>query len=158
MFCFGFVSLGQDSDLLQGDLFFGLWRYGSLYKQPGKIKRAVRKLAKNECRDTLDDTAQDILRIYDVLKEEKLLKSRFVQLRLQDSSVVRIYLDKADYGQIQKYKLDDLIRDYEKVNITLDFRLLGDGLYFCTNLLVTEKIEGQTYQIPRKFAIEDYPE
>lgn len=142
---------------VEGDLYFGLWRYGSLYKQPENLCQLMEKLSHSNRRDTMDATTMDMLRIYDVLEKEKLLYAPYVQLKLDNDSIVRIYFKMKDYKRINKFKLDDLLKTKEKVRIELKGRSLDEDLIYCKKLISVNREKGQTLQIPRKFAIEDYP-
>jgi hypothetical protein len=147
----------QASDTLEGDLFFGFWRYGSLYKQDKKTIKWIEDLSKNNRRDTLQSNTQDILRIYDVLKKEEMLYFPYVQVCLDNDSIVRLYFQKKDYKKIQVNKLNDLIEKEEKVRMIFQVRELGQGLYYCEKLMSLNRIKGKTRIRPTKFAIEDYP-
>lgn len=151
-----FTSIGQN-DTVKGDLYFGLWRYGSFYKQPEKLIQRIEEISKSEQRDSLDKTTQDILRIYDILKFENLLYAPYVQLKINNDSILRVYFDKKDYKKIRKYKLKELQTKEMKVFIELKGKKIGDGLIYCEELITVSTLKGQTYEVPRKFAIEDYP-
>ncbi len=152
------ISCTQNTTV-KGDLYFGLWRYGSFYKQPKKVVKGIEDLvhAEPEKRDSFDLSTKEILRIYDVLQKENLLYAPYVQLKLDNDSIVRIYFQKKDYRKIRKYKLADLLENKEKIRIELEGREMGEGLIYCEKLVTVSIIEGQTFCIPRKFAIEDYP-
>lgn len=151
------LSWSQSSPTMEGDLYFGLWRYGSLYKQPKKVVKWVEKMAESKRRDTLDPTSQDILRIYDILQQENKLYMPYVQLKLDDNSIVRIYLEKSVYKKIKTHTIDELQEKKQKVRIQLEYRQMADDLFYCKKLIQVDLRHGETLQRQRKFAIEDYP-
>lgn len=154
---FNLISFGQISDTIKGDLYFGIWRYGSFYKLPKRDVKNFEKFVVKYRGDTTDNGSQKMIHIYDVLKKENLLYHPYVQLKLENDSVIRLYLEKKDYKQIKKYKLQDLQDQGEKINILLRFKTLDYELIYCNELLLVKKIKGRTFEVPRKFAIEDYP-
>lgn len=151
------ISFGQNSDTINGDLYFGLWRYGSFYKIPRKIVKDFEKFVEEHRTDTKNLNELEAIHIYDVLKNEELLYHPFIQLKIENDSIVRLYLEKKDYKQIRKYKLQELQDKGEKIDVLLLYRKLDDGLIYCGKLISVNKVKGQTLEIPKKFAIEDYP-
>jgi hypothetical protein len=156
---FSFISIYsfcQNKDTINGDLYFGFFRYGSFYKQPKKIINWVESLSKSTQKDTLDKTQKDFLRIYEDLKREKLLYAPFIQMILPNDSVVRIYFNKSDYREIRKNKIDDLQEKNEKVTFNFEVRQIGKDLYYCEKMISMNRIKGQTFPIQTKFKLEDY--
>jgi len=157
LFFMGSFSFGQNTEQINGDLYFGLWRYGSFYKQPKKVIEWVDNLSTTTRRDTLDKTSQNILRIYDDLKKEELLYNPYIQMILPNDTVVRIYLLERDYRKIRKNKIDDLQEKNEKVTLELEVKQIGSGLYYCEKIINMNRIQGKTFGRQSKFKIEDYP-
>ena len=145
------------SDTLKGDLYFGLWRYGSLYEVPKDKVEIIENLAASDKRDTLDMYTQQMLNLYDTLKDEGLLYSPYVQLKTPNDSIVRVYLKLDDYKTVTEHKLDSLIKKGEKITIQIIVRAFGPKLYYCEQLLSAVKSTGTTYPIQRKFKLEEYP-
>jgi hypothetical protein len=149
-------SFGQKTENVTGDLYFGFWRYGSFYKQPKKIIKGVESLSTTTQKDTLDETQQNIIRIYEDLKREKLLYAPYIQIILPNDSVVRIYFKKAVYRKIRKNKIDDLQEKNEKVTFNFEVRQIGKDLYYCKKMVSMNRIKGQTLPRQTKFKLEDY--
>lgn len=157
---FGLSSIdafGQIADTIKGDLYFGLWRYGSFYKLPHGKAKDFEKFVAEHRGDTNNTSEQEIIHIYDVIKKEDLLYHPYIQLKIENDSIVRLYLEKKDYKQIKKYKLQELQNNGEKITIVLHHRILDNGLIYCEKLISVSKVKGQTLEILKKFAIEDYP-
>ncbi len=149
-------SCGQQAKTISGDLYFGFWRYGSFYKQPKKTIKWIEKLSLTTQRDTLDETQQNILRIYDDLKREKLLYAPYIQMILPNDSIVRVYFKKEEYRKIRKNKIDDLQEKMEKVTFNFEVRKIGKDLYYCEKIISMNRIKGQTFPRQTKFKLEDY--
>jgi hypothetical protein len=149
-------SCAQKTENITGDLYFGFLRYGSFYKQPKKIIKSVESLSTTTKRDTLDKTQQNILRIYEDLKREKLLYAPFIEMIFPNDSVVRVYFKKAEYRKIKENKIDDLQEKKEKVTLNLEVKQIGKDLYYCKKMVSMNRIKGQTLPRQTKFKLEDY--
>jgi hypothetical protein len=149
-------SFGQKTENITGDLYFGFWRYGSFYKQPKKIIKWVESISTTTQKDTLDETQQNIIRIYEDLKRENLLYAPYIQMILSNDSVVRIYFKNAEYRKIRKNKIDDLQEKNEKVTFNFEVRQIGKDLYYCEKMVSMNRIKGQTFPRQTKFKMEDY--
>jgi hypothetical protein len=107
-------------------------------------------------RAKIDSSDRRFISMYDKLRQENLLFSAFIELILNDSSKIYLYLDSTDYHKIKIYKRKNLIKSGQKIRIKVEGKDLGNGMFLCQKLISIEKINGQTYQIRSKFKIEDY--
>lgn len=146
----------QAQDTLVGDLYFGLWRAGSFYDQPAKIRRSMLNYFETVSRDSLQGSDKELVDRYDVLKKHNLLESPYVQVLLEKDSVVYLYLPKKDYKKIKIHKLETLEKEKKKIVIVAVVNSLGADAVKCEQLISVSKVDGQTYMRERKFAIEDY--
>ena len=91
-----------------------------------------------------------------MLKDNNLLDSPWIGLRVNKDSVITLYLSKKDYQQFKNYSYEQLIASKEKVRISAEVDHIMERYFLCTKLLSVEKIEGDTFIKSRKFKIEDY--
>ena len=157
LFLFSFqTEKVQAQDTLVGDLYFGLWRAGSFYDQPAKVKKSMLNYFETVSRDSLQGSDKELVDRYDVLKKHDLLESPYVQILLEKDSVVYLYLPKKDYKKIKIHKLETLEKEKKKIVIVAVVNLLGADAIKCERLISVAKVDGQTYMREKKFAIEDY--
>ena len=146
----------KDITIVEGDLFFSPFRYGSFYNQPDSLIKAFVAYADTATLDSLSSIDKQLLDTYHLLKKENRLFSPFVELRLNDSSIVKLYLDSVDYDKIKIFKKQELQANKKKIRIKAQSKDLGNGLSICTKLISVDKLDGLTMQKEKKFKIEDY--
>jgi len=146
----------RDRKIVEGDLFFSAFRYGSFYNQPDSLIKAFETYADTATVDSSSSFDNQLLQAYHLLKKENLLFSPFVELRINDSSIIKLYLDSTDYDQIKIYARKGLQINNKKIRIIAETKELGTGLSICTKLISVEKIDGLTMQTEKKFRIDDY--
>ncbi len=138
---------------IEGDLYFGFLRMGSLYNAPDtevhKYKLYADSLLKQKDLDTFGKK-------YTLLQKENLLYHPFVEVRLDNDSIINLYLDSADYEQIRVYTYHELRDAHKKLRIKAIVQQLGYGMVVCKELVLVEKMEGVTQPREGKFKIEDY--
>jgi len=147
---------GNSTSLLEGDLYYGFFRIGSLYNQPDSIAIKWRSYADTVNRKSVQPDELRILMMYDILEETELLYHPFIDLRLDTDSIVKLYFTKDDYERITVFKRQELLDTKKKVRIKAEVRKLGLGMFLCTKLVSVTKIDGQTNGFDKKFKIEDY--
>ena len=94
--------------------------------------------------------------MYDKLKSENLLYSPFVEIKVNNDSIITLYLSKNDYDKIKVYRRHDLIDINKKIVIKAETKFLASGMVYCSKLLSVEKVDGITEQRDSKMKIEDY--
>ena len=82
--------------------------------------------------------------------------SPFVELKINDSSFIKLYLDSVDYDIIMVYKRQELQASNKKVRIKVEAQKLNNQISICTKLISIDKIDGLTLQQEKKFKIYDY--
>lgn len=148
--------IAQDSaEIIKGDLYFDFFRVGSFYKQPDSIVQKFKTYA-----DTANPAyanGEKLLIIYNVLKRENILFQPFIDLKLDNDSLVKVYFSDVDiYERIKAFKYKELIERKKKVRLILKIIKLSDGMVLCKNLISANKVKGQTFQASRKYKVEDY--
>jgi len=141
---------------LEGDLYYSFFRIGNFYNQPDSIIQKVKLYIDTVNRKLLDSSdLLDLVR-YDLLKKENLLYSPFIDLRLDNESIIKVYLTSAEYEKIKVFKHRDLLDTKKKVRLILDVHDLGFGMALATKVISANKIDGQTSRSDKKFLTEDY--
>ncbi len=149
-------ACGQDNKTIQGDLYFSFLRFGSFYNQPDSIINKFKIYADTVNNNKLNTFDKQVLTMYKTLKKENLLFNPFIELRLDNDSIIKLYLDKSDYDKIKIYKRQELQDQNKKIRINLVGNYLGNGMLLCKKLISVDKVDGQTLQIQKKFKIDDY--
>ncbi len=146
----------SDKNIVEGDLYFSAFRYGSFYNQPDSLIKAFETYADTTNSDSLSNFDKQLLQTYYLLKKENRLYSPFVELRINDSSIIKLYLDTIDYNKIKIYTRKDLQDNKKKIRIKVESKDLANGLLICTKLISIDKLNGVTMQQEKKFKIDDY--
>jgi hypothetical protein len=146
----------QENGQIEGDLYFDWLRIGSFYNEPDSVITQFKLYADTANRKNLDSSSFKILTMYEILKKENLLYRPFIDLRLDNDSVVKIYFANNDYERIKVYKRQNLLDTKKKIRLKMTVRNLGLGMALCTKLISVNKVDGQTYQVNPKLKIEDY--
>lgn len=111
--------------------------------------------------DTLDLEKADkgtirFIKAYKKIKEEKLIYKPFVDILVSSDSVVKLYLDSADYDRIRIYKRRQLQTDNKKIRIKANVRQFENGYFYCKELLYVDMVDGETLPRQKKLKIDDY--
>lgn len=149
-------SLSSDNKLIEGDLYFDWFRIGSFYNQPDSIIQNAKIYFDTVNQYKLDPDSKKFFFMYESLKKEDLLYSPFIDMKLDNDSIMKIYFKNADYEKIKIYSRKELQDTKKKVRIKMEVHELGNKMAFCTKLIAVNKVDGQTFIISRKFKIEDY--
>jgi hypothetical protein len=89
------------TDEISGDLYFGLFRIGSYYNQPDSIIQWYETYFDTTDFELESNNEQQLFSAYQKLKKHDLLYKPFVQLLIQEDSIIRLYLDEEDYAKIK---------------------------------------------------------
>ena len=151
-----FFASGQNKKATEGDLYFGFFRFGSFYNQPDSIVKKFKIYADTVNREIVSATDKKVLAMYETLKKENLLYNPYIELRLDNDSIIKLYLDQSDYDKIKINKRQKLQDNNKKIRIKVEGKNLGNGMLRCEKLISIEKIDGHTFQVQKKFKIDDY--
>lgn len=155
--CFLTLSCKQGADeIIEGDLYFSWLRIGSFYNQPDSIVQKVKTYADTVDKKNVSAEDNKFFTMYETLKKENLLYSPFIELKLDNDSIVKTYLSVKDYEKIRKFHRSDLIEAGMIVRIKAEIKNMGNGLVLCEKLISIDKVKGETHQRSRKLKIEDY--
>jgi hypothetical protein len=149
-------SDNRSTKKLEGDLYYSLFRIGNFYNQPDSIIQKAKLYLDTVNRKLLDSSDLLDLTRYELLKKENLLYRPFIDLKLDNDSIIKIYLSSADYEKIKIFKRQDLLNAKKKVRLILDVHDLGLGMALATKIISANKIDAQTSRNNKKFLIEDY--
>ena len=141
---------------LEGDLYYSFFRVGNFYNLPDSFIEKAQLYLDTVNRQLLDSTDLFYVKRFELLKKEKLLYNPFIDLKLDNDSIVTIYLSKSEYKKITIFKRQDLLDTKKKVRLLLNVHDLGFGMALATEIISANKIDGQISRYDRKFRIEDY--
>jgi hypothetical protein len=144
------------TDTLTGDLYFRFFNFGNFYNQPDSLIKQSIAYFDTLTTENANASEKKLLRQYRVLKQKNLLYRPYVYLRVQDDSVVLLYLDTLDYDKIKIYKRQRLQDENKKIRIEASVTMIDSGLFNCQKLKRVDLVDGETLQRPKKFKIEDY--
>ncbi len=139
--------------IIEGDLYFSFFRLSSYYNLSDSIIHRLDSIFNSDKNFKIGNS---IYEKYNILKKENLLYSPFIELKLDNDSVITLYTNNNDYEKIKLNKIKDLQANFKKIRIKANCRYLGYNLYKCNNILELKKIDGQTLMHSRKLKIEDY--
>jgi len=150
----------HDDHLYIGELYFNEFQLGSYYNLDDSTRTRFEYSMDTTDLSKADSSQLKFIRLYRKFREEGLLYKPFVDLRLNDSSFVKLYLDSSDYNKIKIHKWQDLLDRQKKVVIwgrTKELGRLDFPLLYCTDLVDVEVKDGQTFpERQGKFKINDY--
>lgn len=144
------------TELLTGDLYFSFFRFGSYYNHSDSAIEKFEIYFDTVSYEKASDGDKRLLNNYEKVKEEKLLYHPFVDILTEKDSVVTLYLEARDYDEIKKHKRKELQDENKKLRIEADVKKIGDGLFYCNDLIKVQKIDGETLMKQKKIKIEDY--
>ncbi len=146
----------KESKEIKGDLYFGFFRYASYYNQPDSLVDNVRIYFDTLDIDKASKDDKKFKKLFEIVSSNGLIYKPYIDLRLENDSIVKLYLDSADYDKIKVHKRIELQQDEKKIVISAQVTDYSYGLFYCDSLINIEKVEGQTLQLEKKFKIEDY--
>ena len=146
----------KDYQTIEGDLYFSPLRFGSFYNQPDSLVCKFISYVDSVDQLNADEDVRKILTMYKVLKSENLQYNPFADIRLDNDSVIRLYLEKSEYDRIRIHRRKELQMSKKKIRLKVQGKDLGNGMVICKNLISIYKIDGVTLQVQKKYKIDDY--
>ena len=146
----------KQTQLIEGDLYFSFFRLGNLYGAPDSVANNVHSFADTANRALQDSATLALLTIYDTLKREKLLYSPYVDLKLDNDSIITIILTKDDYHKIAPTNYQHLLDTRKKIRIKAEVRQIVSSHFYCNKLLLIDTLDGETLRKSTKLKIDDY--
>ncbi|MGC3947599.1 MAG: hypothetical protein QM762_24355 [Chryseolinea sp.] len=155
------ASCGKDQpDLTIGELYFSDWRIGNLYGAADSTIRSAELYLDTARIEKADSSDAEAIRLYRRFREEGFLYKPFVDLRINDSTFVQLYLDSADYDRIKIYKYQELVDSKKKVIVRGRTKPIGkvgnNEMLYCTEFVEARLVDGETYPSHPKWKVEDY--
>ncbi|HSY60609.1 MAG TPA: hypothetical protein VK796_01985, partial [Cytophaga sp.] len=71
-------SSRQNNEIIEGDLYFSVFRFGSFYNQPDSVVNRFKTYADTVNRSNINYLDKKVLTMYELLKQEDLLFSPFI--------------------------------------------------------------------------------
>ncbi|MEO9483133.1 MAG: hypothetical protein ABJG47_06795 [Ekhidna sp.] len=143
---------------INGDLYYTWFDFGSFYNYPDSVLENVLliQLENEEAELIAEDSLGYIY--FKLLQENDLLTSPWINLRVNDDSTVKLFMDKSEYEVFTKVSHEQLLSDNEKINVTARVQHLTDNLFKCIEVMDVKRLEGRTFILNgnRKFTVSDY--
>ena len=142
--------------LLKGALDYPTHRIANFYNQPDSLEQRFNHVLDSVGFEALMKEDSVFMTSYMVLKENDLLRSPFIYLKIDSLPSVIIYMDPEDYKPFTEFTYADLVKNQQKVSIALKAHNLYNNLYLCDGV---ESIEVVASDVPLrmgKFRAEDY--
>ena len=151
---------GYDPKLFIGELYFSEIRFGNYYNLDDSVRTRLEYAFDTTDFNKADSSQRNFIGLHHKFKAEGLLYKPFVDLRVNDSTFCKLYLDSSDYEKIKIYRWRYLLNRQKKVIIwgrTKEIGMLDVPLIYCTDLVAVELTDGQTFPGRQgKFRIDDY--
>ncbi len=149
-------SCSQDTKIIEGNLYFPFLNIGSFYGIPDSLIQKAKLYIDTVHTGNLDSAERRTFDMYVVLKKNDLLYSPFINIKLDDDSVLLLYMNEKDYNKLTIYHHKDLGNEHKKIRIKFSAQPLQYNMYLCKSLLSVNKVDGKTGMQSRKLLIEDY--
>ena len=139
------LSCSKRNKEFEGDLYFKLIDIGSYYDVDDetieKLEKSLDSIrwAKMAAKDDLE-----IIRIFDILKANDLLKSPWINLKTE-SDIKIIYLSEIEYQKLKIFDRNELINDNKKVYLKIIVKELDSGIYYSDKIAEINLVDGKTY-------------
>lgn len=149
----------DEKDLLVGDLYFSDLRFGNFYNLSDSMMDRIEHSIDTMNVAKADSADKKFYDAYNILKNRGLLYKPFVDIKVKEDSMVKLYLDSADYDRIKIFKWRELLDDEKKVVIKAKTAYVDNfpvTLLYCKELVDVSLIDGKTLPQRSKFKIEDY--
>lgn len=139
------ISCNENHIVLEGDLYFPLLGKHSFYKADQKtIDQFEKKLDSIRWSKIASNDELEIIRVFDILKKNDLLKSPWINLKI-DGDIKTIYLTESEFKKLKKFKRHQLVQDKQKVYVKVRVRKLDREIYFSEEILEIQVVKGKTY-------------
>lgn len=149
-------SCKPQEEVLEGDLYFSDWIGGvNFYNVPDHFYQNFIKRKDSIGYDKLIKE-QPGLEIIRMLDKNDLLKSTYIKLRIQEDSIVVIFMDSFQYHSFLQYDYSQLIESSQKIRVKLRAEKISNGLWVCKSIITSAHVSGQTFMKRDKFKVENY--
>ncbi len=148
----------NESDLINGDLYYTWFNIGSFYNLPDSLLEKALSLqnSKEEADLIAEDSAGYMY--FKLLQEHDILRSPWINIRIKEDSIIKIFMQRSDYEVFTKVSHEQLLIDDERINVTASVQHLNENLFKCIELVEVKRLPGQTFitNRNRKFKVSDY--
>jgi hypothetical protein len=146
----------QDTKVIEGDLYYSWFRMGNFYNQPDSLVRGFKLYIDTVNAAFPDAIDRKYVEMYETLKKKNLLYSPFIEMKLDNDSILIVYFNNSDYDRVKVFHRQELIDTKKKVRIKLEIEDLRNGMALNTKFISVDKVDGETLQNDKKSRIEDY--
>jgi hypothetical protein len=142
--------------VVSADLYYNWLKLGSFYGQPDSLLTNYMKMKDSlgfEQMLKADSTGTLYLK---ALEDKNLLNSPYIYLRTDNGETFTLFMNSKDYKNFTKFNYHELTDQNLKVRVEVEIDSIWKQMYYCSELISVNLLEGQTLQRERKFKIEEY--
>lgn len=141
-----FLSCMSDKNNVTGVLYFKMFNAtlpnGMTKNQVAKIENMLDSLKLNKSKNP---NSKELLSYYEKLKKNNLLSSPFINLELNDSKKIQVFLSFKEYEKVKQYTHNDLNSRGKKVIIELETKELDNGFFYSDKIIKLKETDGETH-------------
>jgi len=140
------IDQASASQEIQGELYFKFISLGSFHDFPdssiSKLESMIDSLSREK---NLSEQDQKLLRTINILKDNKLIRKPYFQLKIDSTRFLTVYVSEEEYEKVKQFDRQELINENKKIDISLKGRIIEEGIVDCSEILSTKKVDGKTF-------------
>lgn len=136
----------QIDTVIQGDLYFKLISFGSLYGVSDMLRTKYNSMIDSiKQLDSVPQQDIELIKIHDILTNNGLIDKPYLHLKVDSTQIMTVYLDEEEFKEISKLKRQELINEGKKIRLKLLGREIRNEIFYASEITELDKIDGKTY-------------
>ncbi|KXX69453.1 hypothetical protein AVL50_19065 [Flammeovirga sp. SJP92] len=136
----------QPDTLIQGDLYFKLISFGSLYGVPDDLKtKYISMIDSIKQLDSIPQQDKEVIETHNILTENELIDKPYFHLKVDSVEIITVYLDETEFAEISKFNRQELINEGKKIKLSLQGKMIRNDIFYANEIHRLDKIDGKTY-------------
>ena len=132
--------------LIQGDLYFKLISFGSLYGASDDLRTKYNSMIDSIKKlDSIPQQDKGLIEIHNILTENKLIDKPYFHLKVDSIQIITVYLDEKEFPEISKFNRQELINEGKKIRLSLQGKMICNDIFYANKVHRLDKIDGKTY-------------
>ncbi|CAM1360646.1 hypothetical protein [Tenacibaculum xiamenense] len=116
--------------------------YGASEEEYEKLNRQIDSLVLNK--NSLTEE-QKLFIYFKKLRNLKLLNKPYIFIRLDQDSILPVYLSYTEYDKVKSFRHVELFDENKKVELELDLIKKSDNIYYSENITSIKKVDGTSH-------------
>ena len=105
----------QPDTLIQGDLYFKLISFGSLFGVSDDLRTKYYSMIDSiKQLDSIPQQDKELIEIHKILTDNKLIDKPYFHLKVDSVQIMTVYLDEKEFTEISKFNRQELINEGKK--------------------------------------------